>query len=64
MAPGGVQALSHPGMQLLRIDKIVNDCYQNTVEVRYVPRCRPFAGAYTGVYRGESLKNQLQIRTV
>ena len=46
-------------MQLLRIDKIVDDGYQNTVEVRYVPRCRPFAGANTGVYRGESLKNQL-----
>ena len=64
MAPGGVQSLPYPRMQLLSIDKIVYDCYQNTVEVCYVLRCRPFAGANTGVYRGESLKNQLQIRTV
>ena len=51
-------------MQFLRIDKIVYDCYQNTIKVCYVLRCRPLAGANTGVDRVKSLKNQLQIRTV
>ena len=64
MAPGGVKSLPYPRMQLLSIDKIVYDCYQNTVKVHYILRCRPFAGAHPGVYRGESLENQLQIRTV
>ena len=40
-------------MQLLRIDKIVYDCYQNAVKVCYVLRCWPLAGANTGVDRVE-----------
>ena len=64
MAPGGVQSLPYPRMQLLSIDKIVYNCYQNTIKVCYALRCRPLAGANTGVDRVKSLKNQLQIRTV